>query len=82
MAWSAKEVGHLGKDQQGMPGTEQQNWEATIKELTRLAEKFPSPTVYQKLADCYRLLDEHEEAKVLLDMARSCTQEKRFSQTI
>ena len=64
-----------------MAGTPQQNWEATIKELTRLAEKFPSPSVYQKLADCYELLDEHEEAKVLLDLARSFPDENRMTQT-
>lgn len=63
-----------------MAGTPQQNWEATIKELTRLAEKFPSPSVYQKLANCYELLEEHEEAQVLLDLARAFPVDHRMTQ--
>jgi hypothetical protein len=44
-------------------------WEATLKELTRLAEKFPSKQIFQQLAECYRHIDEPYEANVMLDLA-------------
>jgi len=45
-------------------------WEATLKELARLADKFPSSQLYRQMAECYEHLDEHEEAKIILDMVR------------
>ncbi|HMP90213.1 MAG TPA: hypothetical protein PJ991_08420 [Kiritimatiellia bacterium] len=45
-------------------------WEATLRELTKLAEKFPSRKLYEQIAECYRQLDEHQEAVLIMDMAR------------
>jgi hypothetical protein len=49
---------------------EQTSLEATLKELARLNEKFPSRHLYEQMAECYRLLNEPEEADVMIDLAK------------
>ena len=46
------------------------HWESTLKELTMLAEKFPSRRLYEQIAQCYCQLDEYQEADVIMDMAK------------
>jgi hypothetical protein len=64
----AKEAGSITWSDM-MITTSNSDWESTLKELTRLAEKFPSKQIYQQLAECYRRIDEQYEARVMLAMS-------------
>jgi hypothetical protein len=46
-----------------------QAWETLLRELTRLAETFPSRRVFLQLAECYTRLGEHAEARVISALA-------------
>lgn len=73
-----RSLGSAGKAQ-SRPAGELEGLERAITDLTVEAQRCPSPAVYRKLAAYYALLDEREEAAVILDMAHSVLNNPGFS---
>ncbi|HMO50576.1 MAG TPA: hypothetical protein PKE26_00430 [Kiritimatiellia bacterium] len=48
---------------------ERKEIEATLHELSRLSQKFPSRQLYEQMAACYRQMNEMEEAEIMMDLA-------------